>query len=160
MCRFDSHRCMWSVRVSSSGALAFSVAWRLAEPRRLTAALAAAAPSEDTLTSQRRSATAHASKPIPHPLTLSRTRRASLGALPRIHLELWEARHRASNDGRRINREVGRRSSKGAAAASAAARRRDSASRQATLKARAPEEDLLPTYREPLSAKSGARQRT
>src|SRR5450756_1986387 len=44
--------------------------------------------------------------------------------------------------------EVGRSSSEGAAAASAAARRRGSASRKATLKARAPEEDLLPTDRQ------------
>src|SRR5450759_1539371 len=48
--------------------------------------------------------------------------------------------------------EVGRRSSEGAAAASAAARRRGSASRKATLKARAPEEDLLPTDRQKMPA--------
>jgi len=49
--------------VSSSGALAFSFALRLAEPRRLAAALAAAAPSGDTLTSLQ-SSTARASKAI------------------------------------------------------------------------------------------------
>src|SRR5450759_1857144 len=62
--RVDLHRCIWSVWVSSTGALALSVAWRLAQPRRLAAALAAAAPSEDTLTSLYRIATARAFQAI------------------------------------------------------------------------------------------------
>jgi len=37
--------------MSSSGALACCFAWRLAAPRRLAAALAAAAPAEDILAS-------------------------------------------------------------------------------------------------------------
>jgi len=49
---------MRSVRVSSAGALACRFALRLASPRRLAAALAPAAPSEDTLASLHRLVTA------------------------------------------------------------------------------------------------------
>jgi len=49
---------MWSARVSSAGALACRFALRLASPRRLAAALAAAAPYEDTLASLHRLSTA------------------------------------------------------------------------------------------------------
>jgi hypothetical protein len=134
---------------------------RLAAPRRLTAALAPAAPSDDTLTSLHRSVPARPSNARP----LRILERLASRVYARITRARWSFRHagrrreapRAREElflpelGRwgatRRNATIpslGRReqvSSEGAAGASAAARPHGAASRKATLQARAPEED-------------------
>jgi hypothetical protein len=154
--------------VSSSGALACSVALRLAAPRRLAAALAPAAPSEDILTllpteirdDATRSAARRAHRLVPRAVA----RRAKLGvpaqtcrasadacgtkdrnpAAPPTAIAACahgrtEAKLRAL-----LRSQAGRRgmSSEGAAGASAAARPRGAASRKAKRQARAPKEDI------------------
>jgi hypothetical protein len=155
--------------MSSSGALACSFALRLATPRRLAAALAAAAPSEDiptllpteicngavarTAASDRSQSPLCGSAPSearpvrgnsPSPPVRTRAK-AREPPPPRPAANTAEALGRTTADrARPLGLSPGRRgmSSEGAAGASAAARPRGAASRKATLQARAPEGDI------------------
>ena len=153
--------------MSSSGVLACRFALRLAAPRGLAAALAAAAPSEDI---PRLPAWALKKRAFARPFVrafqwqpatrfgwaavLRLVRVSRCAASLRGDAELRSARYRAMgqtawHSSRRfcaiaVRDLVGRRvgmCSEGAAAASAAARRRGAASRKAKLQARAPEEN-------------------